>query len=212
MPEFSEQRGIMIRDQLIARGLEDDRVTDAMERVPRHRFVPESLRSRAYDDGPLSIGCGQTISQPYMVAHMTALLALEAGDRVLEIGTGSGYQTAVLALLAEEVVTIERHAALSHVARDILNELGIRNVRFRVGDGTMGCPEHAPYKGIIVTAGGPKVPPALLEQLALGGRLVCPVGTRECQELHVIRRTDAGYETAHGTRCMFVPLVGEGGW
>jgi len=166
----------------------------------------------AYHDRAVSIGEKQTISQPYMVALMTELLRLQPADRVLEIGTGSGYQTAILAELAAEVVTIERHAVLAERARTVLRSLGYPNIAVIVGDGTQGYAEHAPYNAILVTAGGPQVPPSLEGQLAMGGRMVCPVGPREVQELIRVVRIPAGIERETGIQCSFVPLIGEEGW
>ncbi len=209
---FTERRHRMVRTQIEARGVSNERVLDAMRTVPRHRFVPEKDEASAYEDHPLDIGCGQTISQPYMVAFMTALLELAPTDRVLEIGTGSAYQAAILATLAAEVITIERHEALAQRARALLAELGYGNVTVVVGDGTLGCPEYAPYDAVIVTAAAPHVPRALEEQLKVGGRLVCPSGARDIQRLERIIRTDRGFEEEHGIGCVFVPLIGEDGW
>jgi len=202
----------MVERQLRARGIRDERVLTVMERIPRHLFMPEALRHLAYQDRAVSIGEGQTISQPYMVALMTELLCLRAEDRVLEIGTGSGYQTAILAELSAEVVTIERHAALAERARGVLASQGCSKVSVIVGDGTQGFAGRAPYDAILVTAGGPQVPPSLEAQLALGGRLVCPVGPREVQELLRIVRTPRGLEREKGIQCSFVPLIGEEAW
>lgn len=212
MPDYAAQRDAMVRVQLQGRGIRDPRVLEVMRTVPRHRFVPERLTHYAYEDGPLAIGCGQTISQPYMVALMSSLLDLSAEDRALEIGTGSGYQTAVLAALAREVFTVERWADLSASALARLAELGCTNVHGIVGDGTLGWADAAPFEAILVTAGGPHVPQPLLDQLAMGGRLVCPVGGRESQVLHTVTRKPVGFEVRYDTRCMFVPLVGEEGW
>ncbi len=190
----------------------DERVLGAMGKVPRHLFVPPASRSRAYEDRPLPIGCGQTISQPYMVAIMTEFLRLRPTDRVLEVGTGSGYQAAILSALALRVFSIERHGILAKAARATFVDLGLENVDVLCGDGTMGCQSEAPFDGIIVTAGAPEVPVPLLEQLAPGGHLVCPVGTRERQTIVQITRSDEGPVEREGTACMFVPLVGERGW
>lgn len=202
----------MVEKQLRARGILDERVLKAMGAVPRHAFVPGALRSRAYEDCALTIGSAQTISQPYMVALMTELLSLGPTDRVLEIGTGSGYQTAILASLAKEVVSIERREELAERARDVLGDLGVSNARVVVGDGTRGYPDAAPYDAIIVTASGPTVPPSLGKQLAIGGRLVCPVGPRDVQELVRLVRTRDGLVKERSIRCSFVPLIGEEGW
>ncbi len=210
--DFDIARASMVERQLRARGIRDERVLAAMTRIPRHRFLPDTHRKWAYADRAVSIGERQTISQPYMVALMTELLQLRPTDRVLEIGTGSGYQTALLTQLAAEVVTIERHAVLADRARALLQQLGYARVTVLAGDGTQGCPERAPYDAILVTAGGPQVPPTLEAQLAIGGRLVCPVGPREVQELIREVRTPEGIQRETGIQCSFVPLIGEEGW
>lgn len=210
--DFERLREVMVASQVEARGLNDPRVVVVMRAVPRHRFVPRELAAKAYDDSPLAIGCGQTISQPYMVALMTDLLDLQPQDRVLEVGTGSGYQTALLASLARSVVSIERYAELSNNARRILEELGYTNVTALVGDGSLGCPDDAPFDKILVTAGSPSVPHSLCEQLVIGGRMVCPVGSRDDQEIVSLVRGETGFTRDHGVRCRFVPLVGEEGW
>ncbi len=210
--DYADTRRRMVQRQLRARGIADERVLAAMERVPRHLFMPERVRGHAYEDRAVAIGEGQTISQPYMVALMTELLGLEPGDKVLEIGTGSGYQTAVLAEMGGRVVSIERHAALADRARAVLDALGYPNVRILVGDGTQGHAADAPYDAILVTAGGPAVPAPLEAQLAIGGRMVCPVGPREVQELVRVVRTESGLEQERSIRCSFVPLIGEEGW
>ncbi|NIA13085.1 MAG: protein-L-isoaspartate(D-aspartate) O-methyltransferase [Nitrospiraceae bacterium] len=209
---FSKQRTQMVKLQIVSRGVRDERVLDAMRHVPRHLFVPQARQSDAYDDHPIPIGNGQTISQPYMVALMTELAGAGEADRVLEVGTGSGYQAAILAELAAEVITIERHVELADSARTRLEGLGYDNVTVVAGDGTLGCPEHAPYDVIIVTAGGPHVPEALKSQLAIDGRLVCPVGARDMQRLVVLQRTPGEFIETGGVGCIFVPLVGEEGW
>lgn len=212
-PDNLDPRAVaMVREQIAARGVTDPRVLDALARVPREAFVPREWQAHAYEDRPLPIGCGQTISQPYMVAHMTELLHLSPTSRVLEIGTGSGYQTAVLAALAGRVVSVERHAALSKDAGRRLAALGYRNVALYTGDGSAGFPAEAPYDAILVTAGAPVLPEALQQQLADGGRLVCPVGPREQQQLLVLTRHGEAFDREAGTRCMFVPLVGTFGW
>ncbi len=211
-PDFDMARERMVENQIAGRDVRDTRVLDAMRTVPRHEFVPADLAKHAYDDHPLHIGCGQTISQPYMVARMTELLALRERDRVLEIGTGSGYQTALLAELVQEVVSVERHAALADRARALLQELGYGNVRVVCGDGTLGWPEAAPYDAVLVTAGSPRVPQALVDQLAEGGRLVCPTGTRELQRLRIITREGGALREHDSIGCVFVPLVGGQGW
>ena len=202
----------MIARQLLGRGIRDKRVLDVMRTVPRHVFVPAHMRAKSYDDAPLAIGEGQTISQPYMVALMSEMLELKGSERVLEVGTGSGYQAAILGLLAREVVSIERHESLARKAQATLKLLGIMNVEVRVDDGTLGAPDRAPFDGIIVTAGGPHVPDSLVDQLAVGGRLICPVGPREGQRIVRVRRTEQGIIEEEGIRCAFVPLIGEEGW
>jgi len=203
----------MVQYQLAARGITHPRVLEAMRRVPRHLFVPPERVYDAYSDHALPIGEGQTISQPYMVALMTQLLDPAPSHRVLEIGTGSGYQAAILAELANEVVTVEREESLSHRAREVLESLGYRNITFVVGDGTEGYPPLAPYDGIIVTAGAPFIPQPLVEQLAPGGRLVIPVGHRYEQVLTVAEKDEQGklHISEHGY-CVFVPLIGKHGW
>jgi len=198
----------MVETQLRARGLRDARVLEAMAGVPRHLFIPEGLESRAYSDEPLPIGEGQTISQPYIVAYMTAALGLEGEERVLEIGTGSGYQTAVLASVAREVWTVEVVPALAERARTILDGLGFKNVKYLVGDGARGWPGEAPFDAIMVTAAPPTVPPALEAQLAPGGRMIVPVG-REFQELVLVRRGPSGLTREHLLPVRFVPLISE---
>jgi len=198
--------------ELRALGIRDERVLSAMARVPRHLFVPPELVPYAYEDRPLPIGAGQTISQPYIVALSTQALELSPQDRVLEIGTGSGYQAAVLAELAGEVYTVERLPELSQAARERLERLGYRNLHFRVGDGTKGWPDEAPFDAILVTAAAPKVPQSLVEQLAEGGRLVIPIGGRESQDLWLMRRRTRRLEKVYLCPCTFVPLIGEEGW
>lgn len=210
--EFEIARQRMVSTQLKARGIADSRVLRAMGEVPRHLFIPEKLRARAYEDCAVGIAKEQTISQPYMVALMTELLELKPTDRVLEVGTGSGYQTAILAALAQEVISIERHAALAEVARRLLADLGYENVTVVVGDGTRGHAECAPYDAIVVTAGGPRVPEPLGGQIVVGGRLVCPVGPRDVQDLLRLVRTPDGLEQERNIRCSFVPLIGTEGW
>lgn len=211
-PELSRMRAEMVADQLLKRGITDRRVVEAMGLLPRHRFVPGRLVGQAYKDAPLPIGQGQTISQPYMVALMTETLALAGGERVLEIGTGSGYQTAILARLAREVVTVERMENLSLQACETLSSLGIRNVSFSVADGSLGNRHRAPYDRILVTAGAPSVPAALVEQLADGGMLVVPVGSRLEQTLVRVRKAAGQVREERLLTCVFVPLVGEQGW
>lgn len=203
----------MVAQQLERRGIADRRVLEVMGRLPREAFVPQTPESIAYDDRALPIDEGQTISQPYIVARMTELLDVEPGDRILEIGTGSGYQAAVLALLDARVRSIERHAGLARRARERLDALGIEGVEIQIGDGSRGDPSGAPWDGILVTAGAPGVDDAFREQLAVGARLVIPVGPRRQQELIVVeRRAPAEWREWSDGAVMFVPLVGEGGW
>jgi protein-L-isoaspartate(D-aspartate) O-methyltransferase len=205
-------RAEMVERQLRRRGISDERVLAAMGRVPRELFLPERLRAHAYDDGALPIGYGQTISQPFVVATICSLLALEGRERVLDVGTGSGYQAAVLAELTAEVVTIERIEALAAAARAGLAEAGYGNVDVRVGDGSMGVPDRAPFDGIAVAAAAPSVPPALYEQLDDGGRLVVPRGSRRGQDLVLVVRTPEGPVERRSIPCRFVPLVGDEGF
>lgn len=209
---FEEQRAWMVRTQLENWGVRDRRVLEVMGSTPREKFVPASERSSAYYDGALPIGEEQTISQPYVVAHMTELLRLQGEEKVLEIGTGSGYQTAVLARLAAQVFTVERIASLSRQASQVLAELGINNVRFHVGDGSLGWPEHAPYDAILVTCAAPHLPDPLLAQLAGGGRLVMPVGPRGAQDLVRVVRKGETFVEERLSPVAFVPLIGEHGW
>lgn len=203
----------MVAQQLQRRGIKDRRVLEAMSSVHRELFVPNVPASLAYDDSALPIDAGQTISQPYMVARMTELLQVEAGDRILEIGTGSGYQAAILARLGARVTTIERHADLAEQARERLAALDIGGVDLRVGDGSRGDPDGAPWDGIVVTAAAPAIPDALREQLAIGARLVIPVGPRYQQDLIVVeRRGPADWDEWSDGAVVFVPLVGEGGF
>jgi len=209
---FEQQRRDMVENQLRRHGIRDERVLEAMETVPREQFVPPREEVRAYLDGALPIEHGQSISQPYMVALMTEALKLTGSERVLELGTGTGYQAAVLAALCSEVYSIERIPELAQSARQRLEALGIANVTITVGDGTAGRPEHAPYDGIIVTAGAPEAPAPLLEQLAEGARLVVPVGDRYAQMLKAYVKTPDGIEESNLCPCKFVPLVGAYAW
>jgi len=204
----------MVKRQIAGRGVRSAPVLDAMRKVPRERFLPRGRAVFAYDDSPLPIGDGQTISQPYIVAYMAESLALAGGEKVLEIGTGSGYAAAVLAEIAAEVYTIERIEGLASMARTVLGDLGYMNVHVRCGDGTLGWPEEAPYDGIVVSAGGPDVPDTLKHQLKTGGRLVIPVGrSKAYQELiRVTRIAENDFETEDLLPVRFVPLVGEEGW
>ncbi len=206
--DYARRRESMVASQIVARGVRDGRVIAAMRKVPRHRFVPPELRGAAYYDGPLPIGSEQTISQPYIVALMTEALGLEGGGTVLEIGTGSGYQAAILAEIADTVYTIEILPELAGRARAILDTLGYRNVRVRVGDGFFGWPAHAPFDGIIVTAAAPRVPEPLIEQLAIGGRVVIPVGGRY-QDLEIYEKTGAGLVLLSTVPVRFVPMTGK---
>jgi protein-L-isoaspartate(D-aspartate) O-methyltransferase len=202
----------MVESQLVARGIRDQRVIDAMLKIPRHLFVQEAMADQAYSDSPLPIGDRQTISQPYMVALMTELVMLKGGERVLEIGTGSGYQAAILASLVDKVYTIERFRPLALQARKVLDSLRLLNVNLRIGDGSEGWPEEAPFDAILVTAGAPEVPQKLLEQLSIGGRLVIPVGNQYDQVLKRITRTADSFLSEHSVACRFVKLVGKSGW
>jgi protein-L-isoaspartate(D-aspartate) O-methyltransferase len=198
----------MVDEQLLGRDIGSARVLAAMRKVPRHVFVPEPQRAQAYDDSPVPIGLGQTISQPYVVAFMTQSLDLEPTHRVLEIGTGSGYQAAVLAELTSEVYTIEVLSPLAERARDTLGALGYRHVQVRSGNGYLGWPEQAPFDRIIVTAAPPDVPPALVEQVKVGGIMAIPVGTTE-QHLLILRRTERGMDTLRTLPVRFVPMIGK---
>ena len=210
MTRFQTMRESMVRHQLMARGIVDRRVVEAFRRVPRESFVPPESADLAYADQALPIACGQTISQPYIVALMTQALELDGDERVLEIGTGCGYQTAILAELAKEVYTIERHAALSQKARERLEQLGYGNVHFRVGDGTKGWPEEAPFDRIIITAAADRCPAALWEQLVPGGRLVAPFGDAWSQRLLACRKeSDGSRSDEYLCACRFVPLISQ---
>jgi len=202
----------MVEGQLRSRDIHDARVLAAMERVPRELFVPPELRDRAYEDAALPIGAGQTISQPYMVARICEALGLRGSERVLDVGTGSGYQAAVLAELGAEVHTIERLAPLAEAARVALAEAGYDGVVVHVGDGTLGDPEHAPFAAIAVAAAAPDVPPSLYEQLQQGGRMAIPVGGRHGQELQLVVRSPEGPAVLRSVPCRFVPLVGAEGF
>jgi protein-L-isoaspartate(D-aspartate) O-methyltransferase len=206
------ERARMVEHQLRGRDIVDRRVLEAMERVPREVFVPEDLRDRAFDDAALPIGAGQTISQPYMVARIAEELGLDGDERVLDVGTGSGYQAAVLAELADEVHTIERIPELAEVARANLAAAGYGDVEVHVGDGSRGLPSHAPYDAIAVAAAAPGFPQALYDQLRPGGRLVVPIGGRRGQRLQVIVRSPEGPAVVRSVPCRFVPLVGEEGF
>jgi protein-L-isoaspartate(D-aspartate) O-methyltransferase len=213
-PDRTSERARMVKAQLRARGVSDERVLSAMGRVPRERFVPPLMASQAYADHAMAIGHHQTISQPYMVAVMTEALALTGSERVLEVGTGSGYQCAILAELAGEVYSMERVEDLARAALDLLtDELGYANVHVRSGDGTLGWPDAAPFQGVIVTAAAPGPPHSLLEQLDPdGGRLVVPVGDHDLQHLVRVERHGTEFTSERTTACRFVPLVGAEGW
>ncbi len=202
----------MVQEQLAGRSIRDKRVLDAFREVPRHRFVDAALVDKAYDDNPLPIGENQTISQPYMVALMIEAMELTGGEKVLEIGTGSGYMTALLCRLADRVYSMERKESLADDARKKLEELGIRNVCVRVGDGTLGWEEESPFEAIVVSAGSPDIPPPLMEQLADGGRLLIPVGGSDSQILRKVVRRGDDFERFSLSGCIFVKLVGNYGW
>jgi protein-L-isoaspartate(D-aspartate) O-methyltransferase len=210
--DYQKERLAMVEEQLRRRDISDPRTLEAMTKVPRESFVPPENQSAAYEDRPLPIGEGQTISQPYMVALMTQSLGLRGQERVLEVGTGSGYQTALLAELSREVYTIERIPALIQHAQRTLQALGYKNIFFLKGDGTKGWPEKAPFEGIVVTAGAPEIPPIFLSQLTEGGRLVIPVGSRYAQTLFKMTRQGSRFQEEEITGCVFVPLLGEHGW
>jgi protein-L-isoaspartate(D-aspartate) O-methyltransferase len=209
---FEEARHQMVERQLAGRGITDERVLEAMREVPRHRFVPDDMWDMAYRDTPLPIGHGQTISQPYIVAYMTQTLHLTPDDRVLEVGTGSGYQVAILSRLAKRVYTVERVSELSKCAEQIMQELGYDNIEFRVGDGGYGWPEEASFDAIVVTAAAPEVPQPLVAQLADGASLVAPIGPAGYQELVRLTKQGEATKVDHLVPVAFVPLVGEHGW
>lgn len=208
----ADEREQMVREQLISRGIKNQRVLDAFRKVPRHMFVPPTHQISAYKDHPLPIGQGQTVSQPYMVALMTECLDLKGDEKVLEIGTGSGYQTAILAELTDTVYSIERYSPLAVRAKEVLENLGYSNIEITVGDGTLGWPEHALYDGIIVTAGAPDIPQPLFEQLNESGKLVIPVGDNFSQILQVVEKHRGKMAKENICSCVFVPLVGKYGW
>ena len=210
---FSLARERMVRDQIEARGIKDKRLLNVMRKIPRHLFVEEALRNQAYNDYPLPIGEGQTISQPYIVALMTEALELKGQEKVLEIGTGCGYQTAILAELAQSVFTIERIPTLMQRAKAILDSLGYFNVAYKTGNGTLGWPEVAPFQGIIVTAAAPEIPQPYVEQLEPGGKMVIPLGDKFSQVLYkIIKLPDGRIKKQYLCGCRFVPLVGIYGW
>jgi protein-L-isoaspartate(D-aspartate) O-methyltransferase len=210
-PQFRGARHRLV-EELRSKGIRDLAVLRAIEQVPRHLFVPTGIRHRAYDDSPLPIGNAQTISQPFIHAQYLELLGLKGTEKVLEIGTGTGYQTALLSHLAGQVFSVERIAALNQQANDILRDLGVRNVSLLVGDGTLGWRQHAPYDAILVSAGSPSVPTPLVDQLAEGGRLLVPIGDRETQQLTVYTRRGERLEKRDIAPVRFVPLIGSHGW
>jgi len=210
--EYRKERLNMVNRQLRERGITDQRVLKVMEEVPRHKFVPKEYRSMAYQDTPLPIGEGQTISQPYMVAIMAQSLKLQGHEKVLEIGTGSGYQSAVLSRLAREVYTIERLPTLALMARETLKELGYDNVRVIIANGTLGYPQEAPFSAILVTAGAPRIPGPLIDQLEEGGKLVIPIGDQINQILTLVTKIGGKTVQQEIVGCMFVPLIGQEGW
>jgi protein-L-isoaspartate(D-aspartate) O-methyltransferase len=206
------ERQLMVERQLRARGIFHEGVLTAMGKVPRENFVTPELRDHAYEDRPLAIGLSQTISQPYIVATMLQAAELRAEDRVLELGTGSGYQTALIAEIAQAVVSIERHAELAETARERLGHLGYNNVEIVVGDGTLGFPRGMPYDAILVSAAAPQIPQPLVDQLALGGRMVLPVGSRDLQDLVLVKKDDERIHRVRLDGCAFVPLIGQAGF
>jgi protein-L-isoaspartate(D-aspartate) O-methyltransferase len=210
--EFAAARELMVREQLAARGVRDERVLAACLAVPRERFAPAELAARAYDDSALPIAAGQAISQPYMVGTMSEALALRGDERVLEVGTGSGYQAAILSRLTARVYTVERHRELSERAQIVCHELGYSNIDFRLVESTQGWPEAAPFDAILVTAGAPQVPVDLLSQLGPNGRMVIPVGPEETQTLFLVQKGAEGIQRTPLTPCRFVPYIGHGGW
>ena len=210
--DFPTLRNRMVEEQLKSRGISDDAVLRAMAQVPREVFVPHEYRHEAYKDGPLPIGSGQTISQPYIVALMTQLLGLRPQERVLEIGTGSGYQTAVLHAITPHVYTVERISSLAKQAQRILGSIGCTSVEIRIGDGSLGWNEESPFDAIIVTSAAPDIPEPLKNQLADKGRLVIPAGSRMHQTLYCVQRTHGTYSTTTHSGCVFVPLIGTFGW
>ena len=212
-PDFELMRKIMVEEQLIPRGISDKRVLEAFRKVPRHEFVPKELWQSAYNDYPLPIGESQTISQPYMVALMTESLKIKGGEKILEVGTGSGYQAAILAELGAEIYSVERFQHLADRAKSALDSAGYKNVKIKVGDGTLGWEEGAPYDGIVVTAGAPGIPESLIAQLKDAGRLVIPVGSGGFgQMLTIVEKIGNAIRTSEICGCMFVPLIGKEGW
>lgn len=207
-----DDRQFMVERQLRARGIFDQSVLRAMSSVPREEFVAPEQRENAYEDRPLTIGCSQTISQPYIVASMLQAAELRPEDHVLELGTGSGYQTALLAEIVRSIVTVERHPELARIAQDRLRNLGYKNIEVVVGDGTLGYPPRAPYDVILVSAAAPQIPQALVDQLAAAGRMVLPVGSRELQDLMLVRKEEDAIRHIRLDGCAFVPLIGKEGF
>lgn len=212
LKQYAGQRRKMIEEQLINRGIKDTKVLAAMNSVPRHFFVQESFHHKAYGDHPLPIGGSQTISQPYIVGAMTEALQLQGHERVLEIGTGSGYQTAVLAEIADKVFTIERIKSIAKTAKTQLDQLGYANILYKIFDGTYGWRDQSPYDAILITAAGPDIPKTLIEQVIDGGRIVAPVGEQGAQTLSVLTKVGSGTRIKKLTGCSFVPLIGKYGW
>jgi len=212
MMDFPKARLKMVEEQIVSRGIKDPRLIAAMKKIPRHLFVEEALQSQAYTDHPLPIGDKQTISQPYMVALMTEALLLTGRERILEVGTGSGYQTAILAELSEKVFSVERIRPLAIRARTLLYELGYFNVEIKIFDGTFGWMDESPFDAILVTAGSPDIPETLIDQLAVGGKLVIPVGDAFVQDLFRVTKTEGGVKKEDLGGCRFVKLIGKYGW
>ncbi len=212
MDQFFDARQRMVQDQLIGRGITDQKVLDAMRKIKRHLFVDKKYWDRAYDDTPLSIPCSQTISQPYMVGLMTELIQPDEGKKVLEIGTGSGYQTAILAETCHKVCSVERHAELAEQARQLLDDLDYKNIEIKIDDGTLGWEEKGLFDAIIVTAAAPEIPEQLVKQLMSHGKLVIPVGTQYRQNLELVLKRGDSYIEKIICGCIFVPLIGRGGW
>ena len=210
--DYDAFRNKMVDEQLVPRGISDKRVLEVFRKVARHEFVPEDLRDSAYEDHPLPIAGGQTISQPYIVALMTQCLGLKGHEKILEVGTGSGYQAAILANLAKEVYSVERVKSLAKSAEITLRTAGYTNVTTKLDDGTLGWKEHAPYDGIIVTAAAPKAPDAYMGQLKVGGKLVIPLGTMFSQVLTIVEKTSDTAQVNEVCGCVFVPLIGKDGW
>ena len=212
MRDFEENKNLMLEKHLKNRGIKDKRILQAFEKVPREYFVPESLQNEAYADYPLPIGEGQTISQPYIVALMLELLDINPTDKILEVGTGSGYQTSLLAILGKEVYTVERIKSLYELSRKNIDKMKLKNIRFRLGDGSLGWKEAAPFDKIIVSAATPAIPQPLLEQLSVNGKMVIPVGSKHSQILTIVKKTEKGYTYIQKDNCIFVPLIGQEGW